>query len=207
MSIYAKEFLAIYYAFKEFGHIFWGTPKPVIILTDNKSVTRFFQTKIIPPPLWNACDFVIQFNFTIAHIAGKKNTAADYLSRIIVDPTEKLVLKIRADVETQPIEVNVQSAGVSEEEQVFFTEEDNETEEQIWERKRQSKTGPKVAEAVIQIDAISEDVVEEITNFTHKLRRFNQIQLEQSKDPILLQLKAKIQNEENSEEILQQDIR
>ena len=48
MSIYAKEFLAIYYAFKEFGHIFWGTPQPVIILTDNKSVTRFFQTKIIP---------------------------------------------------------------------------------------------------------------------------------------------------------------
>ena len=63
MSIYAKEFLAIYYAFKEFGHIFWGTPKPVIILTDNKSVTRFFQTKIIPPQLWDACDFVIQFNF------------------------------------------------------------------------------------------------------------------------------------------------
>ena len=42
MSIYAKEFLAIFFAFNEFGHIFWGTPKPVIILTDNKSVTRFF---------------------------------------------------------------------------------------------------------------------------------------------------------------------
>ena len=82
MSIYAKEFLAIYYAFKEFGHTFWWTPKLVIILTDNKSVTRFFQTKIIPPPLWNACDFVIQFNFTIAHIPGKNNTAADYLSRM-----------------------------------------------------------------------------------------------------------------------------
>ena len=132
MSLYAKKFLATYYAFKEFGHIFWGTPKPVIILTDNKSVTRFFQTKIIPPPLWNACDFVIQFNFTIAHIPGKNNTAADYLSRMEMDPTEKLVLKIRAGVETQPIEVNVQSAGVSEEEQVFFTEEENETEEQIW---------------------------------------------------------------------------
>ena len=207
MSIYAKEFLAIYYAFKEFGHTFWGTPKPVIILTDNKSVTRFFQTKIIPPPLWNACDFVIQFNFTIAHITGKNNTAADYLSRMEMEPTEKLVLKIRADVETQPIEVNVQSAGVSEEEQVFFTEEDNETEEQIWERKRQSKAGLKVPETVIQIDAISENIVEEITNFTQKLRRTNQILLEQSKDPILLQLKAKIQNEEYSEEILQQDIR
>ena len=207
MSIYAKEFLAIYYAFKEFGHIFWGTPKPVIILTDNKSVTRFFQTKIIPPPLWNACDFVIQFNFTIAHIPGKNNTAADYLSRMEMDPTEKLVLKIRADVETQPIEVNVQSAGVSEEEQVFFTEEDNETEEQIWERKKQSKAGLKVDETVIQIDTISENVVDEITNFTQKLRKTNQILLEQSKDPILLHLKAKIQNEEYSEEILQQDIR
>ena len=94
MSTYAKEFLAIYYAFKEFGHIFWGTPQPVIILTDNKSVTRFFQTKIIPPPLWNACDFVIQFNFIIAHIPDKNNTAADYLSRMEMDPTEKLVLKI-----------------------------------------------------------------------------------------------------------------
>ena len=139
MSIYAKEFLAIYYAFKEFGHIFWGTPKPVIILTDNKSVTRFFQTKIIQPTLWNACDFVIQFNFTIAHIPGKNNTAADYLSRMEMDPTEKLVLKIRADVETQPIEVNVPSAGMSEEEQVFLTEEDNETEGQSWERKGNQK--------------------------------------------------------------------
>ena len=39
MSIYAKEFLAIFFAFKDFRHIFWGTPNPVIILTDNKSVT------------------------------------------------------------------------------------------------------------------------------------------------------------------------
>ena len=131
MSTYAEEFLAIYYAFKEFGRIFWGTPKPVIFLIDNKSVTRFFQTKILPPPLWIACGFVIQFTFIIAHIPCKNNTAANYLSCMEMDPCEKLVLKIREDVETRPIEVNVQSAGVSEEEQVFFTEEDNETEEQI----------------------------------------------------------------------------
>ena len=195
MSIYAKEFLAIYYAFKEFGH-----------LTDNKSVTRFFQTKIKPPPFWNACDFVIQFNFIIAHNPGKNNTAADYLSRIEMDPTEMLVLKIRK-VETRPIEVNVQSAGVSEEEQVFFIEEDNETDQQIWERKQQSKKGLMVPETVIQIDDITENTVEEITNFTQKLRRTNQILLEQSRDPILLQLKAKLQKEEYSEEILQQHIR
>ena len=118
-----------------------------------------------------------------------------------------MVLKIREDVETRPIEVNVQSAGVSEEEQIFFTEQDNETEEQIWERKKQSKKGLMVPETVIHIDAISENTIEEITNFTQKLRRTNQILLEQSKDPILLQLKAKLQKEEYSEEILQQDFR
>ena len=86
-----------------------------------------------------------------------------------MDPTEKLVLKIREDVETRPIEVNAQSAGgVSEEAQVFFTGEDNEPEEQIWERKQQSKKGLKVPETVIQIDAISDNTVEEITIFTQK---------------------------------------
>ena len=57
MSIYAKEFLAIYMAFKEFGHVFWSANKPVSIMTDSKSVTRFFQTKMIPPHLCNACDY------------------------------------------------------------------------------------------------------------------------------------------------------
>ena len=85
MSIYVKEFLAIYFAFKEFGHYFWGAPKPVIILTDNKAVTRFFQTKIVPPALWNACDYVIQVNFVKAHISGAQNTEAD--------PNDKLVMK------------------------------------------------------------------------------------------------------------------
>ena len=120
MSIYAKEFLAIYMAFKEFGHIFWGATKPVIILTDSKSVTRFFQTKMIPPPLWNACDFVLQFNFTIAHIPGKMNTAADFLSRLEMDPNEKVILKIREDIPTKPIDVNIESTGIAQEETVFF---------------------------------------------------------------------------------------
>ena len=70
MSIYSKDFLAIYMAFLEFAHILWEASKPTIVLTDNKSVTRFFQTKAIPPSLLNACDCVLQFNFKIAHIAG-----------------------------------------------------------------------------------------------------------------------------------------
>ena len=102
MSIYTKEFLAIYMAFLEFAHILWETSKPTIVLTDNESVTRFFQAKAIPPSLWNACDYVLQFNFIIAHIAGSVNTAADFLSRLALKVTEKIHLKIREVVQTNP---------------------------------------------------------------------------------------------------------
>ena len=80
---------------------------------------------------------------------------------------------------------------MSEEEQVFFTEEDNETEEQIWERETQSQKGLKVPEPLIHIDAMSEISVDEITNFNQTLLRTNQIHLEQSKNQTLRQLKAK----------------
>ena len=63
MSIHSKEFLAIYMAFLEFAHILWEATEPTIVLTDNKSVALFFQTKAIPPALWNACDYVLQFKF------------------------------------------------------------------------------------------------------------------------------------------------
>ena len=136
MSIYAIEFLAIYFAFKEFGHIFWGAPKLVIIVTDNKAVTQFLQTKIKPPALWIACEYVIQFIFVKAHIPRAQNTAADYLSRLESDPKHKLVMKIREDVQTVPIEINVQPAGVSEEEQIFYTTDDDETEKHFCARKK-----------------------------------------------------------------------
>ena len=82
MSIYSKELLAIYMAFIEFANILWEATKPTIALTEKKSVTRFFQTEAIPPAIWNACDYVLQFNFKIAHIAGSVNTAVDFLSRL-----------------------------------------------------------------------------------------------------------------------------
>ena len=69
------------------------------------------------------------------------------------------------------------------------------------------RKGLKVPGPIIQIDAITENSVDEITNFFQKLQRTNQILLEQSTDQISLQLKAKIKKEEYSEEIFHQDIR
>ena len=208
MSIYAKEFLAIFFAFKEFGHIFWGTPKPVIILTDNKSVTRFFQTKIIPPTLWNACDYVIQFNFTIAHIPGKNNTAADYLSRLEICPKEKLILRIREDISTTPIELNVQSAGVIEEDQIFFTDEDEETEEQIWQRKKDARSHPtnQVPDISFEKLSVHQGISSQQTTSQRLLNRTT-LAIEQQNDVILHHLRLKLQKEDYSETILQQDPR
>ena len=139
MSIYSKEILAIYMTFLEFAHILWEATKPTIVLTDNKSVTRFFHTKAIPPALWNACDYVLQFNFTIAHIAGSVNTAADFLSRLELKVTEKIRLKIREDIPIAPIEVTTSCSDVADEEQIFFTHADDakESEQQTLERKEQ----------------------------------------------------------------------
>ena len=201
MSICSKEFLAIYMAFLEFAHILWETSKPTIVLTDNKSVTRFFQTKAIPPSLWNACDYVLQFNFKIGHMAGSVNTAADFLSRLELKVTEKIHLKIREDVQTTPIKVSTSSSDVVDEEQFFFTQPDSqdETEEQILQRKEQSQKN--AAEWVVNQEQSS--MKPSITEFTkidgnttsysiNGIKASARIRVEQDADLVLKNLKLKI---------------
>ena len=130
--------------FLECPHILWEASKPTILLTDNKSVTRIFKTKAIPHPLWNAFDYVLQFNFKIAHIASSVNTAADFPSRLELKVTEKILPEIREDVKTTSIEVKTSSSDVADKEQFFVTQAhvEDETEQQTLEgrnnlRKRQ----------------------------------------------------------------------
>ena len=91
--------------------------------------------------MWNASDYVPQFNFKIAHIAGSVNTAADFLSRSESKVTEKIHLHIREDVQTTPSEVTRSSSDVADQEHFFFTQADDEdeTEEQSLEKKEQSR--------------------------------------------------------------------
>ena len=140
MSIYCKEFLAIYHAFVEYSHILWETTLPTHVMTDNRSVTRFFQTKAIPPTLWNSCDYALQFNFHIMHVAGTQNTEADVLSKIDLNPKERVELKIRNDITIRLIQVKLQSTDVADEEQFFFLPEKIiETEEEILPHKEQAR--------------------------------------------------------------------
>ena len=127
MPIYCKEFLAIYHASNRVTscgkqrdrHLYYQ-------ITDN----RFFQTKATPSALWNACDYVIQFKYRIILVTGSQKTAAEFLSRLEMTPKEKVHMKLRDDILTSPIEVNLQSTDVADEEQPFFLPDEEEEMEQ-----------------------------------------------------------------------------
>ena len=203
-------------AFLEFAHILWETSKPTIVSTDNKSVTRFFQTKAFPPSLWNACDYVLQFKFKIAHIAGSVNTAADFHSRLELKVTEKIHLKIREDVQTTPIEVSTSSSDVADEKQFFFMQPDSqdETEEQILQRKEQSQKN--AAQWVVNQEQYS--MKPSITEFTKidrntasysidGIKASARIGVEQDADLVLKNLKLKILGQPHDDVLLTTDRR
>ena len=128
----------------------------------------------------------------MAHIPGAQNTAADYSSRLETDAKDKLVVKIREDVQTLPIEINVQSAGVSQEEQTFYTNDDDETEEQYCARKKAIRKNPVIEEPTVTIQTLSTNLVKQQPEIQVRLRKTNQIFIEQSKHAVLQPLKAKL---------------
>ena len=203
-------------AFLEFAHILWEATKPTIVLTDNKSVTRFFQTKAIPPALWNASDYVLQFNFQLAHIAASVNTAADFLSRLEPKVTEKIRLKIREDIHTTPIEVTTFSSDVADEEQFFFTHADdsNESEEQTLERKEQSKRNARQWAANEESPALKTSVKEftkidgNPTSYSMNGTEANaRTRVEQDVDLVLKNMKLKILGQPYDEVLIMTDSR
>ena len=99
-SVYYKEFLALYFA-----HFMWGATKPVLLLTDKRSLTQFFQSKSIHPSLWSCLDRVLSFNIILAHLPGKANSAADFHSRMQTDPNLTLEIKLTDQVPVHEIEI------------------------------------------------------------------------------------------------------
>ena len=201
-------------AFLEFAHILWESTKPTIVLTDNKSVTGFFQTKAIPPAFWNACDYVLQINFKIAHIAASVNTAADFLSRLELKVKKKIRLKIREDIQTTPIEVTTSSSQVADEEQFFFTQADNndESEEQTVERKEQSRQNEKQC-APNKESLVLKTSVKEFTKVDGNTTLYSMneniakatIRVEQDVDLVLKNMKLKILGQPYDEVLMMTD--
>ena len=184
-------------AFLEFAHILRETSKPTIVLTHNISVTRFFQTRAIPPSLWKACDYVLQFTFKLAHIGGSVNTAVDFLSRLELKVNEKIHVKNREDVPAMPLEITTSSSDVADEEQFFFTQTNgkDETGEQILKRKEQSQK--KAAERVVNREPSSmKPSIKEFTKIDGNITSYSllgikakaRIRLEQKADLVVKNL-------------------
>ena len=127
LTMYAKEFLAMHFAFDELAHILWGVTKPTIVMTDNKALTRFFQSKRIPPKLWNYCDQALQFDFVLAHVPGVENPAADYLSRIDIHPKDRIHLKLHDEIPVFKVEIDLASKTPKQddEEEEYIPDETN----------------------------------------------------------------------------------
>ena len=58
-----------------------------------------------------------------------------------MDPNEKKILKIREDIPTKPIEVNIESTGIAHEEPAFVdtTDQQETTEKELWTRKEEAR--------------------------------------------------------------------
>ena len=89
-----------------FSHYIWGSSKQVIILTDNKSLTEFFQSKVIPPTLWNCFDRILAFNIVIGHIPGRANYAANFFSQMENGKTATSTLKLTDRISDREIEID-----------------------------------------------------------------------------------------------------
>ena len=195
-----------------------GNIKTNDCLTDNKSVTltQFFQTKAIPPSLWNACDYVLQLNFKIAHISGSINTAADFFSRLELKVTETIHLKIGEDVQTTHIEVSTASSDVADKKQFFFTQTDgqDETEEQILQRKEQSQkkaAGWEVNQEPSSMKPSIKEFTEIDGNTTsysiNGIKASARVRVEHDADLVLKNLKLKILGQPHDDVLLATDRR
>ena len=145
------------------------------------------------------------------HVADSQNTAADFLSRLELTPKEKVQLKLRDDILTSPIEVNLQSSDVADEEHFFFlADEEAESEQKIFAKKALSKQraidehekelSTKVTE-VIKIPLNS--AVYSFGAITENAR----IRNEQDANPLLKALKLRISHEEYDKHLLQTEQR
>ena len=97
---------------------------------------------------------------------------------------------------------------MTEEDQIFYTDDEEETEEQLWQRKKEARSNPTNQLPDITLDKLSLHKSTQIQTPTlQKLAKPITMAIEQNNDITLQQLRLKLQKEEYSETILQQDPR
>ena len=141
------------------------------------------------------------------------NTAADFLYITEVDPTEKLEMTIRNDIHTKAIEVNIQSTGIVEEEQIYILPDEEIDENQLWEEKQnirnqaQTETHNDPVNNVSELQQIRKPTSGLVSIASGYFKNNAKIRLEQNNDVVLRNLRAKIEGHPFDENELASDYR
>ena len=80
-TVHDKELLAIVSTFKKFRHWLHGTPNPVKVWSDHSALKHFLSTTKLTQRHARWAELLGEFRFEIRHLPGKRNGAADGLSR------------------------------------------------------------------------------------------------------------------------------
>ena len=113
-----------------------------------------------------------------------------------MDPNEKIILKIREDIPTKPIEANIVSTGTAQEEQVFQdpTDQQETTEEEIWILKVEARNAIPNGPPVITVSSYYANDLHKDTTIVNiaQLTKPSRILIEQDSDPTLLNFKREM---------------
>ena len=124
------------------------------------------------------------------------NTAADFLSRLEMNPNEKISLKIREDIPTKPIEVNIEFTGIAQKEPVFFhtTDEQDTTEKELWSRKEEARKAIPKDPPIITVSCYYANDLHKDTTIVNiaQLTKSSRIIIKQYSDPTLLNIKCEM---------------
>ena len=118
-----------------------------------------------------------------------------------MDPNEKIILRIREDILTKPIEVNIESTGIAKED---TTDQHETREKELWKRKKETRKAIPNDAPVIRVscycsnDLHKDKTIVKIADLTEPSR----ILKEQESDPTLLKFKSKMLDRLFGEQIL-----
>ena len=143
------------------------------------------------------------------HVAGTQNTAADFLSRIDLNPKERVELEIRNDITMRPIQVNLQSTDVADEEKHFFLPEETiETEEEILLQKEQARQNARDEETTKIKLSIKETTPTPRNKASYTFGAIKEdasIRVEQDSEMVFKAIKRKLISEEHDKHLLRTD--
>ena len=128
-----------------------------------------------------------------------------------MDSNEKINFKIREDIPTKPIEVNIESTGSAKEEPVFFdtTDQQEKTEKEHWTREEEERNAIAIDPPVITVSCYYANDLHKDTTIViiAQLKKPSSILIKQGSDLTLLNFKREILGLPSDEQILINDAR